>query len=82
MPALYSQLMTLSRTRDRSHAFFRRIDIVDFKRIFKEEEQDKDLKNKLRAEIPYIINWALKGLMSLRKNNLEIHEHSRDFGRN
>lgn len=56
-------------TRDRSYAFFRRFDVIEFKRIFGEAEVDKDLKEKLRAEIPYIINWALYGLARLRQNN-------------
>lgn len=61
-------------TRDRSHAFFRRFDVIEFKRIFEEKEQDQDLKEKLKKEIPYIINWALRGLLSLRQNNWKFSE--------
>jgi P4 family phage/plasmid primase-like protien len=46
-------------TRDFSDALFRRALIVEFNRIFSEDEQDKHLKKKLAAELPGIMLLAL-----------------------
>ena len=46
-------------TRDFSEALFRRAIILTFSRKFEEHEQDKDLREKLRAELPGILNLAL-----------------------
>jgi putative DNA primase/helicase len=46
-------------TRDFSDALFRRALIVEFNRVFQEHEQDKQLKRKLAAELPGILNLAL-----------------------
>ena len=46
-------------TRDFSDALFRRALIVEFNRVFHEDEQDKHLKNKLAAELPGILRLAL-----------------------
>jgi len=46
-------------TRDFSDALFRRALIVEFNRVFQEEEQDKHLKAKLTAELPGILRLAL-----------------------
>jgi len=47
-------------TRDFSDALFRRALIVEFNRVFREHEQDKQLKRKLAAELPGILNLALE----------------------
>jgi P4 family phage/plasmid primase-like protien len=49
-------------TRDFSDALFRRAIIITFNRTFKEEEQDNNLKEKLRAELPGILNLALSAV--------------------
>ena len=49
-------------TRDFSDALFRRAVILPFNRIFSESEQDKDLKYKLKSELPGILNLALDGI--------------------
>jgi P4 family phage/plasmid primase-like protien len=49
-------------TRDFSDALFRRAIILSFNRIFREEEQDKGLKQKLVQELPGILNLALAGI--------------------
>lgn len=46
-------------TRDFSDALFRRALILTFNRTFSETEQDKDLKDKLKEELPGILNMAL-----------------------
>ena len=56
-------------TRDRSHGFFRRFDLVKFDRTFSEDERDPDLEEKLREELSGIFNWCLVGLKQLENNN-------------
>jgi P4 family phage/plasmid primase-like protien len=46
-------------TRDFSDALFRRATILTFNRVFASNEQDPLLKDKLRAELPGILNAAL-----------------------
>jgi len=52
----------LPRTRDFSPALFRRALIITFNRVFTEKEQDKLLKEKLKAELSGILNLALKAI--------------------
>tara|TARA_E500000331_G_scaffold266287_1_gene257588 strand:- start:491 stop:2677 length:2187 start_codon:yes stop_codon:yes gene_type:complete len=54
-------------TKDRTHGFYRRFDIVRFSRIFGPEEQKPDLLQELKEELPGIFNWALEGLERLSK---------------
>jgi putative DNA primase/helicase len=46
-------------TRDFSEALFRRATILQFNRTFTKSEQDPQLKDKLKAELPGILNLAL-----------------------
>jgi len=55
----------LPNTRDHSKAFFRRTVVITFNRAFSEEEQDFQLKNRLKQELPGILNLALEGLSRL-----------------
>lgn len=61
-------------TKDRSRGFFRRFDILEFKKIFPKEQQDEFLKDKLREELPGIFNWAYEGLKRLIANNWKMTE--------
>lgn len=54
---------------DRTYGFYRRFDIIEFKRTFSTEERDIDLGKKLTQELPGIFNWAIEGLQRLEKNN-------------
>lgn len=54
---------------DKTSAFYRRLLIVDLKRQFSEEEQNKNLRNDLLAELPGIFNWSYEGLLRLRQRN-------------
>ena len=40
-----------------------RIHAIPFNRTFTAEQQDKDLGIKLTAELPGILNWAIKGCL-------------------
>ena len=42
---------------------------MEFNNVVKKEDQDKELVNKLLAELPGILNWALVGLNRLMENN-------------
>jgi P4 family phage/plasmid primase-like protien len=44
-----------------SHGIWRRIKLIPFNVKIKDEERDKDLKNKLLAELPGILRWATHG---------------------
>lgn len=57
---------TLPYTLDKTHGFYRRVYIVPFNRRFDGKAEDKDLKNKLEAEMAGIFNWAMEGLRRLR----------------
>lgn len=52
--------------RDTSNATWRRLKLIPFNRTFGDAEKDIHLLDKLRAELPGILNWALDGLARLR----------------
>lgn len=52
---------------DETNAFYRRLLLIRMDRIFKEEEQDKNLKKNLLNELPGIFNWSMEGLYDLKK---------------
>lgn len=43
-------------------AIWRRIHVIEFPRTFRPEERDPKLLEKLKGELPGVLNWALKGL--------------------
>jgi len=59
----------MPRIRDTSHGFYRRLLIVPFNRVFTEEEQDRQLRQKLIEETDGIFQWALRGLDRLYDND-------------
>lgn len=61
-------LNSMPRIQDTSHGFRRRICLLTFNRIFKPEEQNKNLAEELEGELSGILNFALKGLKRLIKN--------------
>ena len=52
------------------HAIWRRIRLVPFKVTIPDAKQDKDLVEKLRAELPGIFNWALAGCLAWQRDGL------------
>lgn len=52
----------------------RRIKIIPFNRVFKNTEQDKDLSEKLKAEMGGILRWAIQGAIRLQENNYNFSE--------
>lgn len=55
----------LPHTRDFSPALFRRAKAIPFNRVFLEHEQDKNLAEKLKEELPGILNLALAAIGSV-----------------
>jgi putative DNA primase/helicase len=51
---------------ERTNAAWGRIQLIPFNKTFKKEDQDGHLSEKLKKELPGILNWALKGLMDYR----------------
>lgn len=58
------------RVDDDSHGFWRRVKLIPFNRVFKAEEQDKDLTQKLKGELPGILNWLIEGCLLWQKEGL------------
>ena len=47
--------------RGTDNGIWRRVRVIPFDRVFADDEQDKDLKNKLMQEAPQILGWIIKG---------------------
>ena len=56
-------------TKDRTHGFYRRFDILRFNLIFELDEQKPDLLQELKKEVPGIFNWSIEGLERLSQQN-------------
>ena len=54
---------------DRTNGFYRRFFVVEFNHKFSKETADRDLTDKLKAEIAGIVNWALVGVKRLHANS-------------
>ena len=55
---------------DTSHGFWRRIILIPFDATFDGADRDKDMENKLIAELPGILAWAIKGAHMWSKEGL------------
>lgn len=64
----------LPASRDTSMGYFRRLVIVPFRRVFLPAEADPRLPEKLLAELPGILNFAVAGLARLRENGYRFSE--------
>lgn len=67
-------LNTLPDTLDNTHGYYRKILIVPFNRVFKQEEMDKNLKEKVSEELSGILNWAIEGAKRLMNNDYKFTE--------
>ncbi len=57
---------TLPQSQDSTHGLDRRVMLLTFNRRFTQEEIDRELGTKLKAELPGIFVWALVGHMRLK----------------
>lgn len=55
------------RITDHSSAFYNRLIVIPMDRIFTQEEMDRNLVPKLRAELAGIFNWCVEGLHRMRE---------------
>lgn len=51
-------------------AIWRRIRLIPFAVTIPDDEQDKDLPEKLRAELPGVLQWALRGCLDWQREGL------------
>jgi putative DNA primase/helicase len=58
------------RIRGTDHAIWRRIRLVPFTVTISDEEQDKDLLAKLRAELPGVLRWLVDGCLAWQEHGL------------
>lgn len=68
---LWMTTNALPRTDDDSDGFWRRVRLIPFNRKFEGANRDNDLEAKLKAELPGIFNWALRGAMKWSKDGLQ-----------
>jgi putative DNA primase/helicase len=62
-------------------AMWNRIFVIPFEAVISEEEKDKDLINKLQAEAPGILAWAVRGCLDWQKNGLQVPESVKNASR-
>jgi len=54
-----------------------RVRLIPFDRIFSDDEMDKHLDDKLAAELPGILNWAIRGCLAYQRQGLgELPAHA------
>lgn len=53
------------------HGIWRRIRLIPFRVTIPPEEQDRELLDKLRAEMPGILNWMVEGAVAWQKHGLD-----------
>jgi putative DNA primase/helicase len=58
------------RVRGADFGIWRRIQLVPFAVRISDDEKDEELKEKLRAEAPAILNWALAGCLEWQRSGL------------
>ena len=60
------------------HGIWRRIHLVPFEVTIPEEQRDPHLAEKLRAELPGILNWAIGGCLRWQKNGIVMPQTIKD----
>lgn len=59
------------RITDDTHGMWSRVHLVPFTVIIPDDQQDHELLNKLKAEGPGVLNWALDGFRQWRESGLQ-----------
>ncbi len=65
-------------TKDNSEGFWRRVRMVPFTTTIPKEERDTNLQEKLRAELPGILAWAIKGCLLWQQEGLGTPKEVKD----
>lgn len=63
------------------HAMWRRIRIIPFSVTIPEDERDPDILNKLKCELPGILNWAIEGCAEWQEKGLGVPEEVKEATR-
>ncbi len=58
--------------KDDTYGFWRRVRLIVFPRMFDDDTRDQDLREKLQAEAPGILRWAVEGCLGWQENGLGI----------
>lgn len=58
------------RITDHSSAFYNRLILIPCDHVFEEKDQNKNLVEDLKEELPGIFNWAVRGLKRLRERGM------------
>lgn len=66
------------RVKDTSHGFWRRVNLIPYDRVFKDEEKDNTLKEKLREELEGILTWLVVGCMMWQADGLKAPKRIKD----
>lgn len=66
--------------RGTDHAIWRRIRLVEFDVVIPDDQQDKELPTKLKAELPGILRWAVDGCRAWQAHGLGLPEEVRAAG--
>jgi putative DNA primase/helicase len=61
-------------SQDMTNAFWRRMRKIPFRRKFSGTKEDTKLGDKLLAELPGILNWAIAGCLAWQKSGLPVAE--------
>ena len=61
----------LPAVRGTDHAFWRRIRLIPFHVTIADKDQDRDLPAKLRAELPGILAWAVRGCLDWQRDGIK-----------
>ena len=67
---LFMAVNHLPEIRGVDHGIWRRLHLVPFKVVIKEEEMDRGLVHRLESELPGILAWAVQGCLEWQKNGL------------
>lgn len=67
---LFLATNSLPQINNSDHGIWRRINTIPFNRTFRPDEQDRGLAQKLQAEMPGILNWAIEGCLDWQKEGL------------
>jgi len=69
----------LPRFSDKTMGIWRMILLVPFSKVVPPEEQNRDLADQLKKELPGILNWALAGLESLNSKGFITPDDNKDL---
>jgi len=67
---LWLAVNSLPKVDDFSKGFWRRVRIIPFERLFEGDNKDLKMEDKLKMELPGILNWFLKGFQEWKQQGL------------